>query len=103
MNRRTDWVDHLLGIMAVLFIVLCILIIKEAKAHHDEKAPPATPEVWTGPPIQQCDKELWERIKDGCEEEQQRPDPDEDKVERFWCERSNGTYTDGECSIGDNY
>ena len=68
-KQRTDWTDHVLGIIIALVLVLSALSIMEvAKAHHDAKEPPATPEVWTGPPIPQCDKELWLRIKDGCDE-----------------------------------
>ena len=28
---------------------------------------------------------------------------DNARAEQFWCERSNGTYTNEVCSLGDNY
>ena len=65
-QRNTDWVDHVIIILCIAFIWFCVLIVKEAKAHHDNQVEPTPPAVWTGPEIQQCDKELWLRIKDGC-------------------------------------
>lgn len=66
-QRKTDWVDHVLLILAIFFIGLCVVVVKTAKAHHDEvNQPQPEPVVWTGPPIPKCDKELWLRIKDGC-------------------------------------
>jgi hypothetical protein len=64
-QNKTDWVDHLLGILCVMFIWFCVLVVKEAKAHHDAIEPPRLP-TWSAPEIPQCDKELWLRIKDGC-------------------------------------
>lgn len=65
-QRRTDWVDHLLGILCVFLIWFCVLVVKEASAHEPRQV--QQPAVWTGPTIQKCDKELWLRIKDGCNE-----------------------------------
>jgi len=49
-------------LFAISYVILSVLIIENSKA-----APPEhVPEVWTGPEIAQCDKELWLRIKDGC-------------------------------------
>ena len=71
LQRKTDWVDHLLGGLCVVFIWFCIMVVKEAKGHYDaEQAPKPKAEVRSMyPEIPQCDKELWLRIKDGCNEQ----------------------------------
>lgn len=51
----------LLILVAFTYTVFSVLLIEEAKS-----APPKIQEVWTGPEIPQCNKELWLRIKDGC-------------------------------------
>jgi hypothetical protein len=48
-------------LFAICYVILSVLIIEQSKA-----APPVEQQVWTGPEIPQCDKELWLRIKDGC-------------------------------------
>lgn len=67
-QKKTDWVDHLLGILCALFVVFCVIVVKEAKAHYDIKQQRTEPAVWTGPPIPKCNKELWLRITEGCHE-----------------------------------
>ena len=67
MTRRSvgDWVDLALYIFAALFIVLCVLVIKEeAQAAYA----PTEQEAWSAPAIPDCDMELWLRIKDRCNE-----------------------------------
>ena len=66
MKNKTDWGDHVLGLMCAVFIVFCILVIKEASAY--QRASPRLP-TNSYPEIPQCDKELWLRIKDGCNDE----------------------------------
>lgn len=46
---------------AIAYVILSVLIIEASKAE-----PVAEPQVWTGPPIPKCDKELWLRITEGC-------------------------------------
>jgi len=65
-QEPTDWVDHIVIILCILFIWLCVVIVKEAKAHHEMLQEPAPVARGMYPPIAQCDKELWLRIKDGC-------------------------------------
>jgi len=69
MKRKTDWVDHVLGLFALAFVFFCVMVVKEAKSHHDNKPEPYVPEEWTGPDIPQCDRELWDRITEGCPDE----------------------------------
>lgn len=45
------------------YIVFSVFMIETAKA-----APPREVVVWTGPDIPKCDKELWDRIREGCDE-----------------------------------
>jgi len=68
LQNKTDWIDHFLGIMCVLFIWFCIVVVKEAKAYHDEITAPVPEMRSQYPEIPKCDKELWLRIKDGCNE-----------------------------------
>ena len=68
LQNKTDWIDHFLGIMCVLFIWFCVLVVKEAKAYDEAKQPPRLP-TWSSPEIPKCDKELWLRIKDGCNDD----------------------------------
>ena len=69
-QKKTDWVDHLLGALCILFVWFCIVVVKEAKAHHDELLEAPKHEVrGQYPEIPKCDKELWLRIKDGCSDE----------------------------------
>ena len=53
------------GAIVILLFALSWVIFAAAYAHGQipERDPP---EPWSGPEIQQCDKELWLRIKDGC-------------------------------------
>lgn len=66
LQRRTDWVDHVLIILCIAFIWFCVLVVKEAKAHHEERQAPTTEVRGMYPEIPKCDKELWLRIKDRC-------------------------------------
>jgi hypothetical protein len=66
-QNKTDWIEYILAIMAVLFIFFCVLVIKEAKAYHDKLLEAPKYEMREQyREIPKCDKELWLRIKDGC-------------------------------------
>lgn len=69
MKIRADIVDIILAVFIVLFLVLCVAIIRNtAKAHYDKinESIPVLRAMY--PEIPQCDKELWLRIKDGCKD-----------------------------------
>lgn len=66
-QRNTDWVDHVIIILCILFIWFCVSIVKTAKAHHDRMQEPAPAARGMYPEIPQCDKELWLRITEGCD------------------------------------
>lgn len=57
----------------VCLAIFVVAVMRAALAHADEQA--RIPQVEEpagyshGPPIPKCDKELWLRIKDGCNEE----------------------------------
>ena len=65
-QRNTDWVDHIIIILCILFVWFCVSVVKTAKAHHDELQQPAPVARDMYPEIPQCDKELWLRITEGC-------------------------------------
>lgn len=69
LQRKTDWVDYFLLFMCVVFIWFSALVVTEAKAHHDEQQARPVVKGWQPPAIPHCDKELWLRIKDGCNDE----------------------------------
>jgi len=48
-------------------LIFCFVVIKSAYGY--ERHAPKEPQVWTGPEIPKCDKELWLRIKDGCKDD----------------------------------
>ncbi len=66
MKNNWDIIDYFLFGMLIAFIWFSIMVVLEARAHHDKiiASPPAMQSMY--PEIQQCDKELWLRIKDGC-------------------------------------
>jgi len=66
---KADWADHLLAIIIVMVLwVTCKVIIEAAEAHAEyEAANQVEVKGWQPRKIPQCDKELWLRIKDGCD------------------------------------
>lgn len=61
--KRHDIVDHVLAIIIVIILWVCVdAIVDTAQAQATLEEP--TP--WSAPAIPQCDKELWERIRNGC-------------------------------------
>ena len=51
-------------LFAVTYVIMSVLLIEASKAAE----PVPAPEIYYGPDIPKCDKELWLRIKDGCNE-----------------------------------
>jgi hypothetical protein len=47
---------------AITYVILSVIMIEASKAAPE----PREPEIYYGPEIPKCDKELWLRIKDGC-------------------------------------
>lgn len=45
-----------------------LLSLMVQKIIQEQRVAPVKPEIWTGPQIPQCNKELWLRIKDGCDD-----------------------------------
>lgn len=64
-QRRTDWVDHFLLILCIILVGFSVMVVLEASAHEPREI--NQPAIRTGPAIPKCDKELWLRIKDGCD------------------------------------
>jgi len=66
---KGDIVDRILLAFIALFLILCVVVVRDAAAEHGH-SPVHVPRAatWQPPPIPQCDKELWLRIKDGCDD-----------------------------------
>jgi len=52
----------------VCMVIFVIVVLQNAVAYAAEPEP-AQPEIWYGPEIPKCEKELWLRIKDGCNDD----------------------------------
>lgn len=67
---KADWAAYCL--MAVIIITLWAVVetvVNAAKAHAAfEQERQVKIQGWTPPPIPQCDKALWDRIREGCDE-----------------------------------
>ena len=69
-DPKKDPVDYILIVLCVVFVWFCALVVKNAKADYDENNEPlAGPTYWVGPAIPVCDKELWDRIREGCDDD----------------------------------
>jgi hypothetical protein len=62
------WQEKLVAALIVGFLLLVASVFVDAVHHHWKAAhaPRVESKGWTPPDIPQCDKELWERIKDRC-------------------------------------
>jgi len=65
---KTDIVDHLVVILLLIIVWFSIAAIKTAHAHGHRVIEKHVVSESNGPDIPRCDKELWLRIKDGCNE-----------------------------------
>jgi len=59
---KTD--EKLIAIGFTIYFFLCALVIVDV-ARGQESLPTLEP-TWTPPTIPQCDKPLWERVRNGC-------------------------------------
>ena len=67
--NRFDKTRVIAGIIALIFAAMAYIIISVVMIEASKAAPqPQEPKIYYGPEIPKCDKELWLRIKDGCDE-----------------------------------
>ena len=61
-HLMTNLESFFAGLM-ISFALLSTYVIVDVASHHEKAMNQST---WSPPDIPQCDKELWVRIKDGC-------------------------------------
>jgi hypothetical protein len=64
--KHDIWEMITIFFICVLFIAIMYAVIDTVSAQPTSISVPSRTEI--GPPIAQCNKELWLRIKDGCDD-----------------------------------
>ena len=58
--------ERILLAFIIAFVILCGMVVGTSAAYQATDVAYTT--QWQPPPIPQCDKELWLRIKEGCDD-----------------------------------